>query len=252
MPKRLFEDVESIDGALKRENPDARLEWRKLYEEAMKYAPAPDDVEAMSFAELFEFIGHSKRFGLNQQALPVSPYQGIPLENMVEAIDGFYGEFDQEDVVCKREPIGKGVRLVFYFGKKEIGRVLVMPLPEKPGFNMTEYSTSRGDERKLWAEIMSDLDWYIQGKLGLRPPGVRYKGKSIDLRESLPGLSENQKSILMRWRNEITAVQIAKDLALAQGTVRNELTKLRDKFGDGVVPVRNDAVRRKKRGEINS
>lgn len=68
MPKKLFEEVHKIERAMKRVNPAASLEWRKLYYEALKYAPTPADVQAMSYLDLVEFVGQKRRFYSKPQA----------------------------------------------------------------------------------------------------------------------------------------------------------------------------------------
>ena len=68
MPK-LFDEIKSLEDALKQKNPKAHLLWREEYYEAIKYAPTPADVQNMSLCDLIVFIGQKKRFFAEQKKI---------------------------------------------------------------------------------------------------------------------------------------------------------------------------------------
>lgn len=148
------------------------------------------------------------------------------------------------------------VAWLFKLDDTEIGQFQLEPLSDG-GYRRTEsyIALKRGanaasihnvpaierDRHELFISIMRDLERHVELQAGVRKPGGRVQWRRVFWSEppTLPvsdELSERNRVLLKMWRDDYTAKEIALQLSLSEGRVRNILTELRKRLGQERVP----------------
>lgn len=119
MKSKLLESIASIEKAIKKRNPNARLNWRRDYHLALETAQTPRDYEIihnMSFFEFCEYVLHlegaryrSARSQGEQRSTPAA--QALALPPVMDEIDRRILEIVTDDPDLTDSQVGAKIGL---------------------------------------------------------------------------------------------------------------------------------------------